>query len=281
VSATSWSENETGMTTRHYSCLVPCTIALWMTACAGAEDADRHGDGASEDSSDDDDNDTLDPTADAETDDSVGESDGESGDGETDDGETSEGETDDGETSEGETDDGETSEGETGDGETGDTGNEDTGGSALPDDGDSLVDPAVLAQFRNTSPGPVAIDEPLFNEEAIDTRGVQYTGAIASDDDPSDHLRFSIVPGENDPYLRVTMECANPLVRAQILRDDEPIDAVLCGEGETMVLLDDASSLDVFDVVVYGEDDMLPVTDYVLSLDAFCFGGCNYQPYAP
>ena len=151
----------------------------------------------------------------------------------------------------------------------------------LEDDGDSTIAPAVIAQFRATSPGPVSIDAPLFNEDPIDTRGVQYLGAIADDDDPSDHLRFSIVPGQNDPYLRVTLECDDPQVRVEIAREGEIFDTVPCGDGQTNVLLDDASSFDDFDVTIYSVALAQPATEYVLSLDGYCFQGCDYVPYAP
>lgn len=252
--------------------LVPCALSMVLFGCAEADDAadDVGVDAGSTDAGADED---------AETD-AAGDDDESEGGGPTDDrGDESTG--DEAGTEDGTTEDEGTEEAGPDATGTEDDGTEDTGGPALDDDGDSAVAPAVLAQFRATAGGPVSIDMPLFNDEPIDTRGVQYVGAIAADDDPTDHLRFSIVPGETDPYVRVTMECDDPLVRVRILRDDEELGAVLCGDDTTMVLLDGASSLDAFDVVVHGEDERMQVVDYVLSLDAFCFGGCDYQPYMP
>ncbi len=251
--------------------LVPCALSMALFGCTEADDAadDLGVDAGSTEASADED---------AETE-ASGDDDGSEGGGPTDDrGDESTG--DEAGTEDGATEDEGTEEAGT-DTTGAEDGTEDTGGPALDDDGDSAVVPAVLAQFRATAGGPVSVDMPLFNDEPIDTRGVQYVGAIAADDDPTDHLRFSIVPGETDPYVRVTMECDDPLVRVRILRDDEELGAVLCGDDTTMVLLDGASSLDAFDVVVHGEDERMPVVDYVLSIDAFCFGGCDYQPYMP
>ncbi len=158
------------------------------------------------------------------------------------------------------------------------SGTEDTGTPPFGD-GDSTDLPAVVVQFRVTSPGPVAIDGPLFNEDAIDTRGVRYTDAIAADGDATDHLRFTIVPGESDPYVRLTMVCADGLVRAEIRdEDDAVLGMALCGAGQQSILLHGAISTAPYHVVVSGADAQ---TEYELSLDAYCFGGCNYQPYTP
>jgi hypothetical protein len=175
--------------------------------------------------------------------------------------------------------------GETGMDETGelpDTEGDDTGVEPPFGDGDSSDLPAVRAQFRNTAGAPVTVTGPLFNEEPLDVRGLQYVDAIAPMGDESDHLAFNIVPGENDPTIRVLMECDDPSVRAEIRdEDDALVGSVLCGEGEQSIFLAGASSLDTYQVIVLGGAEDAGAIDYVLSVNAFCFQQCNYAPYTP
>lgn len=184
---------------------------------------------------------------------------------------------------------GEDTEGEDTDGTTGDTEGE-TGDSTgeeipeAPDDGDNPSDPAVYVQFRATSPGPISVDEALFNEDAIDTRGLQYLEQVSVPGDDLDVVDFRIVPGQVDPVIRVELECSNggaDRVRADILDEaGDVVDSVGCGDGEANVLLDNASSQDVYQVQVYVRDGEPLLTDYTLSINGYCFQECNYMPYA-
>lgn len=147
------------------------------------------------------------------------------------------------------------------------------------DDGDSVVAPAVLLQFRATADAPIDIVGPLFNDEALDVRGARYSDTIDPLGDEADHLRFSIVPGENDPYLRVTLECDDPAVRAEVRDiDDAVVGFAACGAGQVSILLVGATSTEPYDVVVRSGVDDFAATSYSVALDAFCFGGCAYQP---
>lgn len=164
--------------------------------------------------------------------------------------------------------------------DTGDTG--DTEVDPPFGDGDSTDLPAVRAQFRATAGAPVSVMGPLFNDEPIDTRGLQYEDAIAAGGDETDHLAFVIVPGEVDPTIRVRMECDVPSVRAEI-RDEtgDLLGTALCGEEEA-ILLPDASSMDAYRVAILdaAAQDLGEIA-YVLSINAFCFQQCNYAPYVP
>jgi hypothetical protein len=141
------------------------------------------------------------------------------------------------------------------------------------------VAPAVLLQFRATADAPVDIVAPLFNDDPLDVRGARYGNTLDPATDPSDHLRFSIVPGESDPYIRVTIECDDPGIRAEVVDEyDAVVGFATCDADEVAVLLVGASSMDVYDVVIRSGLDEFETTDYTVALDAFCFAGCNYQP---
>jgi hypothetical protein len=173
-----------------------------------------------------------------------------------------------------------------GDGDTGDTGEppdtDDTGDTEVEPpygDGDSSDLPAVVVQFRNTAGVPISVEGPLFNEDAIDTRGLQYLDAVGQTGDESDHLAFNIVPGEVDPTIRLLMECDDETVRAEIRDEsDALLGSALCGEGEQSILLRNAASFTEYRIVVLGA---AVEVDYVMSLNAFCFQQCNYTPYVP
>lgn len=189
-------------------------------------------------------------------------------------------------------DDGEDTDGPV-DGETGDvedTDGEETGetGAVLPeapDDGDNPSEPALLLQFRNTSPAPLSFDAPLFNTDPIDTQGGQYSEAVSIPGDELDVIAFQIVPGQVDPYVGIELECDAPeqaRPRAHLYDDGGALlDTVSCGEGEVDVLLKAASSVDVYQVQVELLDGDPQLVHYTLSVDGFCFQQCDYAPYVP
>lgn len=157
-----------------------------------------------------------------------------------------------------------------------------------PDDGDHAANPGVVVQFRNTAGAPVSVEGPLFDLEApIDTRGLQYIQEVSNPGDVEDFIAFNIVPGENDPVIEVELHCGSPELDPQPLRadvldeDGAVIDTVICGDGPSMVLLEQASSLDEYQVVVYALEGMEHFDAYTLEIDAFCFQACTFQPYQP
>lgn len=201
-----------------------------------------------------------------------------------DDGETGEvGETDDagetGETGEveGETDDG----GETGGDTDGTTGGEEPPMAEL--DGDSEMNPAVHVQFRVTSPAPISVDTPLFNDEAIDTLGLQYQGEVSNPGDQYDFVVFNIVPGQVDPYINIFLDCGQPglgpdSIRAHLFHEDGTLlDTIACGDDE-QILLEDANSIDYL-VRVEVRDGNEQFDTYSLEINGHCFQECNFQPY--
>ncbi|MBL4688566.1 MAG: hypothetical protein JKY37_28520, partial [Nannocystaceae bacterium] len=152
-------------------------------------------------------------------------------------------------------------------------------------DGDYQSNPAVLAQFRHTSPAPTSVDTPLFNEEAIDTKGLQYLGEVSNPGDQEDWIQFSIVPGDNDPVIGLFLDCDTPdltpqSVRAHLLdANGDVLATVSCGDDETMVTLHNASSLDDYFVRIEVMDGSEHFDAYTMEINAHCFGGCNYQPH--
>ncbi len=159
-------------------------------------------------------------------------------------------------------------------------------GVAFPDM-DAASNPGIHAQFRKTSGAPVWVDRMLFNASTpIDTRGMQLRNDVSNPGDPFDFLAFRLVHGDS-PTTRVTMslECG---FEAEI---GSVIDAVLtdsagnkigtdlsCGStrnysipnvggaGNCLVRIGSASSMPFY-------------TDYVLSINAYCFQACTYVPY--
>ena len=187
----------------------------------------------------------------------------------------------DGET-EGETDGGDETGGETTGGDT--TGEEEPPMAEL--DGDSEVNPAVRAQFRATAAPPVSVDVPLFNDDAIDTRGLRYQGEVSNPGDQHDFVVFSIVPGEVDPSIGMLLHCGQPglgsdSVRAHLFHEDGTVlETVVCGDDEQQILLEGASSDTEYLVRVEVLDGSELLDTYSLELDGYCFQGCEFQPYA-
>lgn len=187
--------------------------------------------------------------------------------------------------------------GETGDvaGETedgGETGGDSTGGDStggeppMADlDGDSEVNPAVRAQFRVTAAPPVSVDVPLFNDSAIDTRGLRYEGEVSNPGDQHDFVVFSIVPGQVDPSIGVFIGCGQPglgsdSVRAHLFHEDGTLlETVVCGDDEQQILLEAASSDTEYLVRVEVLDGSEQLDTYSLELNGYCFQGCDFQPY--
>lgn len=198
-------------------------------------------------------------------------------------------------------DTGEMDTGETGlDPDTGEeTGGEETGGEETGEDtgeppppmaeldGDNAVNPAVIALFRATSGAPVTVDAPIEGQvDPLDVRGLEYVNAVSDPGDAADWVQFSIVPGQNDPTITITLDCDQAGLQPQPLRatlldeDDAVLDTIICGEGPQNILLPNASSFDDYRVRVdlVGADHF---DAYSLQIDAFCFPTCDFVPLAP
>ena len=148
-------------------------------------------------------------------------------------------------------------------------------------DGDFMANPAVYAQFRSTAPAEVSFAEPQFNEDVIDTRGLQYIGEVSVPGDQEDWIQFNIIPGQVDPTITVSLDCGESDLSPQPVRADlldeqgNVLDTIVCGNEED-VLLDDADGFDDYYVRIEMGDFGEHYDEYTLEIDAFCFQGCDF-----
>lgn len=127
----------------------------------------------------------------------------------------------------------------------------------------------------------------LERERWLRAMANRYRDLVFRPDDGDDWLEFQIVPGEVDPTIGVRLTCdiagldPQPL-RAHLLDDEDQVLAtIVCGEPEVQVTLPQASSQRSYWVQIELRDADASETRYALELDAFCFQGCDYTPYAP
>jgi hypothetical protein len=150
-------------------------------------------------------------------------------------------------------------------------------------DNDAESNPGLFAQFRNTSPAPVWVSTMLFNAaNPIDTKGIQLRNEIGTDD-PADWLQFSLVHGQSPTTsISVSLACSGETsgvraevrdVTANVLRS-----TILCNETKAVVLPNSGGATS-HRVKVFNLFDNDFYTEYILSINAYCFRGCNYQPY--
>lgn len=163
----------------------------------------------------------------------------------------------------------------------------------LADDGDSEVDPGIWAQFRVTAGAPVWVDRMLFNEDdVLDVKGVQLRNEVGEPDDPEDWLQFRLVHGDGDTTtISVTLECSDQLEdgapaatiigRAEVRDlDGTLVDLILCDDTESVVIDNVGGSTD-HQIRVYAATSNDYYVRYVLSVNAYCFQQCDYQPLEP
>ncbi len=158
----------------------------------------------------------------------------------------------------------------------------------VANDGDSASNPGLFARFRATSPGPVWVDELLFNAATpIDTKGIQLRNELGTPADPGDWLAFELVHGQaNTTTITISLTCSNDDVPAPIradLRDEDGAKiglSVNCNSSRDIAVPKEGGAGDyVVHVVPVFADPYF--TAYVLSIDAYCFQACAYQPYQP
>lgn len=163
----------------------------------------------------------------------------------------------------------------------------------LADDGDSQVDPGLWALFRATSGGPVWVDRLLFNDiDPLDVRGVQLRNEVGDPADDEDWIQFSLVHGDGpSTTIDVSLECpvkiqngtpsADSVIRADVLELDGTLVAqVLCDVPESVTISNDGGTTE-HRIRVYSTFGDPFYVRYVLSLDAYCFPDCTYQPFEP
>ena len=159
-------------------------------------------------------------------------------------------------------------------------------GVAFPD-GDAASNPGLHAQFRKTAGAPVWVERMLFNASSpIDTKGIELRNDVSNPGDPFDYLAFRLVHGEA-PTTRVTMTLAcgfeaeiGSVIRAE-LRDSggNKIGGTLtCGSTNAYSIPNVGGAGNY--LVTIGSGASTPFyTDYVLSINAYCFQACAYAPY--
>ena len=157
-----------------------------------------------------------------------------------------------------------------------------------PDDGDAASAPGLFARFRNTSPGPVWVEGLLFNAATpIDTKGIQLRDSLGNPADPGDWIAFELVHGQAPTTsIELTLECSNDDTPSPIrvdLRDDSGAkigQSTLCNTTRTIAVPNEGGTGDyVLHVIPHVGTTYF--TSYVLSVDAYCFQACAYQPFEP
>ena len=157
-----------------------------------------------------------------------------------------------------------------------------------PDDGDAASAPGLFARFRATSPSPVWVEGLLFNEATpIDTKGIELRDALGNPADPGDWLAFELVHGQAPTTsLELTLACSNTDTPSPIrveLRDEDGAKIGLntvCNTTRTIAVPNEGGAGDyVLHVIPQLAEPYF--TEYVLSVDAYCFQACTYEPFEP
>jgi hypothetical protein len=153
-------------------------------------------------------------------------------------------------------------------------------------DGDAASNPGLHAQFRKTSGAPVWVDRMLFNASSpIDTRGIQLRNDVSNPGDPADFLAFRLVHGEA-PTTRVVMslECGFEAEVGSIIRvvltnaAGSKIGSTLTCDNTNTYSIPNVGGAGNYLVTISGGTQPF-YTDYVLSINAYCFQECNYVPF--
>jgi len=158
----------------------------------------------------------------------------------------------------------------------------------VPNDGDAASNPGLFAKFRATSPGPVWVDELLFNAASpIDTKGIQLRNRLGQPADPGDWVAFELVHGQgNSTTITISLECSNDATPTPIradLRDDDGAKiglSVNCNTSRDIAVPNVGGAGD-YVVHVVPTSASPYFTAYTLSIDAYCFQACAYQPFEP
>jgi hypothetical protein len=157
-----------------------------------------------------------------------------------------------------------------------------------PDDGDAASAPGLFARFRATSPNPVWVEGLLFNAATpIDTKGIELRDALGNPADPGDWLAFELVHGQAPTTsLELTLACSDTGTPSPIrveLRDEDGAKIglnTLCNTTRTIAVPNEGGTGDyVLHVIPQLAEPYF--TAYVLSVDAYCFQACAYQPFEP
>lgn len=158
----------------------------------------------------------------------------------------------------------------------------------VPNDGDAASAPGLFARFRSTSPGPVWVEGLRFNAaDPIDTQGLQLRDRLGDPADPGDWVAFELVHGQGSTTtITVALECSDTGTPSPIrveLRDAAGAKIglnTLCNTSRDIAVPNEGGAGDyVLHVVPQLAEPYF--TEYVLSVDAYCFQACAYQPLEP
>lgn len=160
--------------------------------------------------------------------------------------------------------------------------------AVAPDDGDAQSNPGWSARFRNTSGNPVSVAEILFNTASpLDVKGIQLINQIGDPEDPGDWLEFELVHGQGQvTQVSFELECLTAYtggspIRVE-LRDDDGAKigtTVTCNNTANIAIPNEGTADYLVSVIpTFGAPYFM---EYVLSIDAFCFQACTYQPFEP
>jgi uncharacterized protein (DUF2141 family) len=157
-----------------------------------------------------------------------------------------------------------------------------------PNDGDAASAPGLFARFRATSPNPVWVQGLLFNAATpIDTKGIQLRDSLGNPADPGDWLAFELVHGQSPTSsIVLTLECSNTDSPSPIrveLRTESGAKIgqnTLCNTTRTISVPNEGGSGD-YVLHVIPQFGTPYFTEYVLSVNAYCFQSCNFQPFVP
>jgi hypothetical protein len=158
----------------------------------------------------------------------------------------------------------------------------------VPNDGDAASAPGLFARFRATSPSPVWVEGLLFNAATpIDTKGLQLRDRLGNPADPGDWIAFELVHGQgNSTTITVTLECSNTDTPSPIRAELRTAAGAkiglntLCNSSRDIAVPNAGGSGDyVLHVIPQFATPFF--SEYRVGIDAYCFQGCDYQPFEP
>lgn len=159
----------------------------------------------------------------------------------------------------------------------------------VPNDGDAASAPGLFALFRATSPSPVYVEGLPFNAATpIDAQGIELRDELGTPADPGDWIAFELVHGQsNTTMITITLACSDTdtpsPIRAE-LRDEDGAkigQSTVCDVSREIAVPNEGGSGDYVLHIIPTSATEPFYTDYVASIDAYCFQGCDYQPYEP
>lgn len=159
----------------------------------------------------------------------------------------------------------------------------------VADDGDAASNPGLFALFRATSGNPVTVAELLFNEaDPLDVKGIQLVNDLGDPQDTGDWLAFELVHGESPTSnVELSLDCDTDFtpgspIRVE-LRDDGGTkigSSLTCDNSLNFAIPADGGSGDYLLHVISNTTQPYYVA-YTLSVDAYCFQACAYEPLLP